>query len=117
MVMFSQLRRFELTDGEGRRARLTDVAVALLDADYPPVTRLFFLNETKKKGSLSWSEVRDFKPQARRIVVRDLEKAQPESSVALAKEVLLCDDILDALVLDLQNRLTCHAVVGGRSGA
>jgi hypothetical protein len=61
--------------------------------------------------------VRDFKPQARRIVVRDLEKAQPESSGSLAKEVLLCDDILDALVIDLQNLLTCHAVVGGRSGA
>jgi magnesium transporter len=109
MVMFSQLRRFELTDDEGRRATLTDVAVALLDADYPPVTRLFFCNAAKQKRSLSWTEVRDFKPRARRIDVRDLEKAQPESSGSPAKEVCLGDDILDALVLDLQNRRATRA--------
>jgi magnesium transporter len=109
MVMFSQLRRFELIDDEGQRARLTDVAVALLDADYPPVTRLFFLNQAKQRHSLSWNEVRDFKPQARCIVVRDFQKAQPESSGSLAKEVLLGDDVLDALILDLQNRRATRA--------
>ncbi|HKZ02106.1 MAG TPA: hypothetical protein VJ180_07695 [Pyrinomonadaceae bacterium] len=31
--MFSQLRRFDLRDEQGRRARLEDVAVGLLDAD------------------------------------------------------------------------------------
>lgn len=109
MVMFSQLRRFDITDNEGRQARLIDLSVALLDADYPPVTRLFFFNKTRQKRSLSWNEVRDFDPQTRRISVSDLGKAQDESSDSLAKEVLLGDDVLDALVLDLQNRRATRA--------
>lgn len=109
MVMFSQLRRFDITDNEGRQARLIDLSVALLDADYPPVTRLFFFNKTRQKRSLSWNEVRAFDPQTRRIGVSDLGKAQDESSDSLAKEVLLSDDVLDALVLDLQNRRATRA--------
>lgn len=40
MVMFSQLRRCDLTDEQGQQASLLDLSVALLDADYPPVTSL-----------------------------------------------------------------------------
>lgn len=109
MVMFSQLRRFDLTDDQGRRASLMDLGVALLDADYPPVTRLFFLNEANKKRSLPWDQVNDVELKARRISVRDLKAAQRESTDSIAKEVLLGDDILDALVLDLQNRRATRA--------
>jgi magnesium transporter len=109
MVMFSQLHRFDLTDDQGRRASLLDLGVALLDADYPPVTRLYFLNEANKKRSLPWDEVQDVDLKARRISVRDLKAAQRESTDSMAKEVLLGDDILDALVLDLQNRRTTRA--------
>lgn len=109
MVTFSQLRRFDLTDDEGRRTRLMDLSIALLDADYPPVTRLFFLNEAKKKRSLPWDEVLDFDLKTRRVRVRDLQKAQSESTDSMAKEVLLGDDVLDAMVLDLQNRRATRA--------
>ena len=109
MVMFSQLRRFDLIDDQGRRASLMDLGVALLDSDYPPVTRLFFLNESKKKRSLAWDQVRDLDLKARRISVSDLKAAQRESTGSLTKEVLLGDDILDALVLDLQNRRATRA--------
>ncbi|MCA1604195.1 MAG: CBS domain-containing protein [Acidobacteria bacterium] len=107
--MFSQLRRFDLTDDHGRRARLTDLSIALLESDYPPVTRLFFLYEANKKRSVGWDQVRDVDLKARRISVRDLKEAQRESKDSMAKEVLLGDDILDALVLDLQNRRVTRA--------
>lgn len=109
MVMFSQLRRFDLIDDQGRRASLMDLGVALLDSDYPPVTRLLILNEAKKKRSLAWDQVRDLDLKARRISVSDLQAAQRESTGSLTKEVLLGDDILDALVLDLQNRRATRA--------
>ncbi|MGI9066170.1 MAG: magnesium transporter MgtE N-terminal domain-containing protein [Pyrinomonadaceae bacterium] len=107
--MLSQLRRCNLTDEHGRQARLMDLSVALLDGDYPPVTRLFFLNAKNKKRSLPWDQVRDLEFKTRRIRVRDLELAQSESTGSMAKEVLLGDDVLDALVLDLQNRRATRA--------
>jgi magnesium transporter len=109
MVMFSQLRRFVLTDEQGRQARLTDLSIALLDADYPPVTTLFFLNAKKQYRSLPWNQVQAIDFRTRRITVKDLKVSQRASSGSLAKEVLLGDDILDALILDLQNRRATRA--------
>ncbi|MFN2498946.1 MAG: magnesium transporter MgtE N-terminal domain-containing protein [Pyrinomonadaceae bacterium] len=109
MVMFSQLRRFHLADDQGHTSDLMDLSVGLLDADYPPVTRLFFHNKANKQTSLSWDQVRDLDLKARRIVVRDLEEGERESTDSMAKEVLLGNDILDALVLDLQNRRSTRA--------
>ena len=110
MVMFSRLRGFDITDEKGRRAKLEDLAVALLDADYPPVTQLFFCNTKKQRRSLPWSQVKDVDLQARLISVADLNASQKSSrSGSLAKEVLLGDDMLDALILDLQNRRVTRA--------
>jgi magnesium transporter len=110
MEMFSRLRGFEIKDEQGRRARLCDLSVALLDADYPPVTNLFFINPKKQRRSLPWSQAQDIDLQARLISVIDLNASQKSSrSGDLAKEVLLGDDILDALILDLQNRRATRA--------
>ncbi len=49
MIMLSVLRRFALVDAKGRRALLLDAAVALLDGDYPPVTRLLFQAPDKQR--------------------------------------------------------------------
>src|SRR6266536_4256231 len=106
MVMFSQLRRCDLTDDQGRQARLLDLSVALLDADYPHVTRLFFLNANKERQSLPWEQVHSLDLNARLIKVKDLQASQQKVTGTVVKEVLLGDDILDALVLDLQNRRT-----------
>jgi magnesium transporter len=107
--MLSQLRRFVLTDDQGRRARLLDLSIALLEGDYPPVTRLYFLNSRKKKHSLPWDDVKSVDWPARVIKVADLEAAQGESTDSMAREVLLGDGILDALVLDLQHRRATRA--------
>ena len=107
--MFSQLRRFEVVDEQDRRASLVDLSVALLDQDYPPVTRVFFLNRDNKKGSLPWSNVRDVDRKKRQVLVADLKDGRHESKRSMDKEVLLGDDILDGLILDLQNRRTTRA--------
>ncbi|MBC8029028.1 MAG: magnesium transporter [Pyrinomonadaceae bacterium] len=109
MVMLSQLRRFDLIDDQGRRARLRDLSVALLDGDYPPVTRLYFLNSKKKKNSLPWENVTSIDWPNRLIQVVDIDEAQGESTDSMAKEVLLHDGILDSLILDLQNRRATRA--------
>jgi len=109
MVMLSQLRRFKLTDKQNREARLLDLSVALLDGDYPPVTRLYFLNSKKKRHSLPWETVESIDWPNRLIKVADLDEAQGESTDSMAKQVLLGDGILDALILDLQNRRATRA--------
>jgi magnesium transporter len=109
MVMFSQLRRCDITDEQGRQAKLLDLSVALLDADYPPVTSLFFIIDKNKKHWLSWDQVQTIDLKARRIKVQDLKASKELVAGSLGKDVLLGGDILDALVLDLQNRRATRA--------
>ncbi|MBV9960498.1 MAG: magnesium transporter, partial [Acidobacteria bacterium] len=107
--MLSKLRRFAVVDEEGRRGRLADLAVALLEGDYPPVTRLLFYNEQREPVSLAWDNVREIDWKAHRIKVGSLEQGEKLSSGKLRHEVLLQRDVLDALVLDLQNRRATRA--------
>jgi CBS domain-containing protein len=109
MVMLSKLRRFDLVDESGRRAKLADLAVALLDADYPPVTQLIFHNEKKEKKILAWDEVRSIDWAARSFKVSDLDAGRTLQTGKLKQDVLLRRDVLDALVLDLQNRRATRA--------
>lgn len=109
MVMFSRLRRCDLIDDHGRQARLLDLSVALLDVDYPHVTRLLFLNANKEKHSVPWEEVHNLDPNSCLIKVKNLQESRKEVVGPGVKEVLLGDDILDALVLDLQNRRATRA--------
>lgn len=109
MVMFSQLRRCDITDEKNRQAKLLDLSVELLDADYPPVTSLLFLNDENKKHWLPWDQVQAIDLKARMIQVRDLNASKKLAAGSLGKDVLLGDGILDALVLDLQNRRATRA--------
>lgn len=107
--MLSQLRRCDLLDHHGRRARLNDLSVALLDGDYPPVTRLYYLNSKNQTESLEWKAVESMDWPKRLIRVRDLKQGKKESTGSLSEQVLLGDGILDALILDLQNRRATRA--------
>ena len=109
MVMLSKLRRFGLIDDHGRQAKLVDLAIALLEGDYPPVTRLVFINANHQRQSVPWEAVQSVDWQACQIKVADLETSQSVPSESLSREVLLNRDILDALIIDLQNRRVTRA--------
>lgn len=109
MPMLSNLLRFRLVDEKNRIAPLADLAVSHLEGDYPSVTRLLFLKEGGERKSLDWSEVRSIQWRERLIRVSDLEASSTISSAPLKEEALLRADVLDALVLDLQNRRATRA--------
>lgn len=108
-MMLSNLLRFRLVDEKNSSARLDDLSVAHLEGDYPPVTRLLFLNPKKERKALSWDRVRSIEWGARQILVTDLEASSPAGSAPLKDEALLRRDVMDALVLDLQNRRATRA--------
>jgi hypothetical protein len=109
MVMLSNLLRFRLTDERGRSARLEDASIAHLEGDYPPVTRLLFRAADGEGKALPWTAVRSIEWPQHRIRVADLEAGSPSTSAPLKDEALLRRDVLDALVLDLQNRRATRA--------
>jgi magnesium transporter len=109
MVMLSKLRHFKLVDSDGRRWKLDDLSIALLDSDYPPITHLFFRDPKREQMMLPWDAVNGLDWVRRRINVADLSMGRPASSESLTKEVLLRRDVIDALVLDLKNRSATRA--------
>jgi len=102
LEMLTDILRFRVVDGAGRQAALSDLAIALLDADYPPVTSLFTENDGECK-ELSWTEVKSFEPATRSIVVRDLGMAARADTKG---DVLLRGEVVDSLILDLLGRRT-----------
>lgn len=109
MVMLSQLLRCKLVDAKGREATLSDLSVDLLNGDYPPVARFYFLDSQKHKRSLAAEEVQSIDWPNCRISVSDLAASGEESTESLAQQVLLRKSIQDALILDLQNRRATRA--------
>ncbi|PYS77089.1 MAG: hypothetical protein DMF66_11180, partial [Acidobacteria bacterium] len=109
MLMLSELRRFRVGDERGARARLDDLAVALLDGDYPPVTLLLYTGDDKRQRSLKWESVSAVSHEDKEIRVEDLGAGEPVAPDSFKDEVLLARDVLDALVLDLQNRRATRA--------
>ncbi len=107
--MLSKLRRFHLVDEGGRKAKLVDLAVALLEGEYPPVTKLIFHNAERQRAVLAWDRVQSIDWPARRIKVFNLEEGRAATTSSLKREVSLGRDILDALILDLQNRRATRA--------
>ncbi len=107
MVMLSELLRFHVVDRSGRRARLDDLALAVLEEDYPAVTELHFI-EGKRLLRLPWDKVDRIGP-GKQILVDDLTTAQRAEGEAENREVLLKHEILDALMIDLLNRRTTRA--------
>ena len=109
MIMLSELLRFRVSDEKQKSARLTDLSVALLEADYPTVTQLFFRNDEYRTMRLDWGEVRAIDSRRRLIMVTDLDAADVCADDEVRGEVLLRHDVLDALILDLLNRRTTRA--------
>jgi magnesium transporter len=108
-IPLSRLRRFAVVDARGRKAVLVDLAVALLRDDHPPVTRLLLRGGGRRRLELPWSAVASIQASDLRIDVADLGEATETAAEAPKEEVLLCREVQDALILDLQNRRTVRA--------
>ena len=103
MLMLTEILRFSVTDDRGQQACVSDLAVALLEDDYPPVTGVLVqVNESLK--DISWNDVADIDANTRTIRVKDLQSAKEATEDS--RVVLLKRDILDALILDLMGRRT-----------
>lgn len=107
MVMLSELLRFQLIDPHGESAKLTDLAIGQLDTDYPLVTHLIYHRKTRDEAVLPWKAVDKIDLPNRQIKIKGYEQA--EEIDTLDRAVWLRRDVLDALILDLQNRRATRA--------
>ena len=115
MVMLTEVLRFAVRDEQGRHAPVSDLAIALLDDDYPPVTHIYFGRNSHKRR-VSWGLVTDLDIKASTIRVNDLSAGEAAND---EKEVLLKRDILDSLILDLLGRRTtrvCDVLLSANDG-
>ena len=108
MIMLSNLKRFVITDDKGKRAKFADLAVALLDSDYPIVNYLFYQID-KRIMRLPWDAVECVNLKNKQIKVFDLKQGEEAPLESSKDYVLLKCEILDALLLDLQNRRAIRA--------
>jgi CBS domain-containing protein len=107
MVMLSELLRFHLVDEQGENAKLVDLTIGQLDTDYPLVTHLIYHQKLRGESVLRWNAVKEIDATNHRISVKNFEQAEDINTLGHA--VWLRRDVLDALILDLQNRRTTRA--------
>ncbi|MDP9161303.1 MAG: CBS domain-containing protein [Acidobacteriota bacterium] len=105
--MLSKLRHFRVVDAKGRQHPLSDLAIALLESDYPEVTHLFCKNSGHQQLILPWSTVKGIDWRRGEIQIETFDIGVP--ATADFEEVLLRRDIVDGLVLDLHNRRATRA--------
>ena len=116
MITLIELLRFTLTDSKGHSAPVKDLAIALLEDDYPPVTAVLFEDDGKLK-KLDWDAVVEFNTRSKKIVADDLSAAAVVPGDD--HDVLLRRDILDSLILDLLGRRTtrvCDVIMDDDDG-
>jgi magnesium transporter len=109
MVMLSELLHFQVTGASGENSKLADLTISQLDTDYPLVTHLIYHRPHHEQGErvLPWKQVKGIDWAARQIRVEN--QGQAKAIDKLEKAVRLRLDVLDALILDLQNRRTTRA--------
>jgi magnesium transporter len=108
MVMFSELLQYRITDTNGEITKLTDLVISQLDTDHPLITHLIYRpSHSRAERVLPWHAVKGIDRAARQIKITDYEQA--EEIDTLESAVRLKHDVLDALILDLQNRRSTRA--------
>ncbi len=103
MLVLTDILSFEAVDDRGQRARISDLAVALLEDDYPPITSVLITADESLR-EIPWEYVVDVDATTKTIKVDDVQSAIEMSEDS--RVVLLKRDILDALILDLLGRRT-----------
>jgi magnesium transporter len=115
MIMLSMLRRFRMCDAAGRCVPIADYAIDVLGAgDHPLVTHLRYRDHEFGgcTRAIAWAAVASVDWEARTFHVADLSAGEPilpHRPPPAREDVLLDRDVLDALILDLQNRRATRA--------
>lgn len=107
MILLSQFLRFKVVDPAQKGIKLADLVINHLEADYPVITHLTLHRPGEPKGVLPWAAVQQVDWPARQIIVKDYEAMKALDR--LENPVQLGRDVLDALILDLQNRRITRA--------
>lgn len=107
MVMLSDLLHFQVVDDHGGKMRLVDLAIHKLETDYPWISSLILGPEGSDEIIVPWTEVKEINLKNRRIYVNDLRQEADQDEPL--QTVRLRRDVLDALILDLQNRRVTRA--------
>ncbi|HEY3477032.1 MAG TPA: CBS domain-containing protein, partial [Anaerolineales bacterium] len=84
-----------------------DLVVSQLDTDYPFVTHLVYRRPDRSRGVLPWGAVEAIERANHQIRVKGY--AQTQDTEALGQAVWLRRDVLDALIINLQNRRVTRA--------
>jgi magnesium transporter len=109
MVMLSHFWHFTLVDAHQRCTTIADLAVALDEGDYPPVTHLCFSTPNKQFRALPWAAVQTIDWRTRQLTITELGGGPEVPPASLPQAVLLRQDMLDALIMDLQHRRVTRA--------
>ena len=109
MPLLSTFLQFRVCDDNRRRYDLDDIAIALLESDYPTVTHFAYKNSEHQHMMLPWHAITGIDWPHSRIHVKNVGAAQPVTDGSFRQEVLLKRDVLDALVLDLFKRVATRA--------
>ncbi|HSL47030.1 MAG TPA: CBS domain-containing protein [Anaerolineales bacterium] len=107
MGMLSELLHFRVVDGQGKKTAFADLAVSPLDTDYPVVTHLIYRENHRSEGVLPWKNVKAIDRAHREIKVESYDQAQTMDNIGQA--VRLRHNVLDALIINLQNRRVTRA--------
>jgi CBS domain-containing protein len=102
MVMLSEFLSFRVIDDNGESANLIDLVISQLDKDYPLVTHLVYRQNRRSQRVVPWDTVKGIDWANHEIKLNDYGQAQDMDT--LGQVVQLQRDVLDALILDLQNR-------------
>lgn len=105
MFRVAELVGRAVVDRDGRRGRLSDLAVDPRGGDHPPVTDLL----VKTDGSTSVVRWPDVLGAEKEVHVARLGTEPPPTEEQLARLVLLKRDVMDALVLDLEQERAVRA--------
>jgi magnesium transporter len=108
-MMLSSMLRFIVVDRAHHRAGLLDLLVDLTVGDYPRVTELIYHDPHDTRRRLPWEAVEDCDTRARQFVVADLSAGREAPPDSLEATVRLNRDILDALLIDLEQRCVTRA--------
>src|SRR5690348_15978748 len=94
MPLLSTFLQFRVCDDGGWRYDLDDIAIALLESDYPTVTHFVYRNSERQHMMLPWHAVTSIDWPDSRIHVKNFDAAQPVTDGSLRQELLLKRDVL-----------------------